>query len=345
MTPAVTPTVTFFNNKGGVGKTTLVYHLAWMLSELDVPVLAVDLDPQANLTSVLLDDDRVEALWCDGDRSIFGALRPLLEGEGGVGVATVEEVTTNLHLVPGDLLLSGAEQELSAQWPNAVDGQPRAFRVESAFAQVIKSAAEAVGAQVVLVDVGPNLGAINRAAMVATDHVVVPLSPDLYSLQGLRNLGPTLERWRGEWQDRLERKPSSMDWWLPSGSMQPAGYVVLQHGVRLDRVVGAYDRWLRRIPGEYRASVLQEDATDAGAVEGDPQCLGLLKHYHSLAPMAQEARKPVFLLRSADGAIGAHQRSVQDAYGHFEQLGARILRKVGLGGLVPERAGTGGVPS
>ncbi|CAN5572403.1 hypothetical protein BH23ACT7_BH23ACT7_12350 [soil metagenome] len=89
--------------------------------------------------------------------------------------------------------------------------------------------------------------------------------------------------------------------WLPQGEMRPAGYVVLQRGVRIDRVVGAYDRWLRRVPGEYRRAVLGEkDSTDVPPAAEDPQCLGLLKHYHSLGPMGQEARRPVFLLRSAD---------------------------------------------
>ncbi|MFW5760423.1 MAG: ParA family protein [Cyclobacteriaceae bacterium] len=44
--------LTFFNNKGGVGKTTMVYHIAWMLSELGKRVIAVDLDPQSNLSAM-----------------------------------------------------------------------------------------------------------------------------------------------------------------------------------------------------------------------------------------------------------------------------------------------------
>ena len=55
-------TIAFFNNKGGVGKTTLVQHLAWMYAELGLSVVAADLDPQANLSAVLLDEDRLEAL-------------------------------------------------------------------------------------------------------------------------------------------------------------------------------------------------------------------------------------------------------------------------------------------
>ena len=56
-------TIAFFNNKGGVGKTSMVYHLAWMYARLGVNVLAADLDPQANLTSMFLDDEELEPLW------------------------------------------------------------------------------------------------------------------------------------------------------------------------------------------------------------------------------------------------------------------------------------------
>ena len=72
-------TIALFNNKGGVGKTSLVYHLAWMYADLGVQVVVADLDPQANLTSMFLDEDRMEQLWPDGDhpQTVFGALRPL----------------------------------------------------------------------------------------------------------------------------------------------------------------------------------------------------------------------------------------------------------------------------
>jgi cellulose biosynthesis protein BcsQ len=326
------PVLTFFNNKGGVGKTTLVFHVAWMMKELGMRVVALDLDPQANLTSSFLDDDRIEQLWSSAERcSVYGALAPLYEGEGGLGQPFVEEITDGLSIVPGDLLLSGTEQELSSAWPESLDGQRRAFRVLTAFAVIAQRAAEQTDADIILVDVGPNLGAINRAAMVASDNVVVPLAPDLYSLQGLRNLGPTLKAWRQGWADRIDRSPSGLDFGLPPAEMRPRGYVVLQHGTRVDRVVGAYDRWLRQVPAEYRRSVLGATADDAPLAADDEYCLGLIKHYHSLAPMAQEARKPLFLLRSADGAIGAHQQSVRDAYGHFETLAIRLLDAIGLG--------------
>lgn len=324
------PVLTFFNNKGGVGKTMLAYHVAWMLNELGMSTVVLDLDPQANLTSSFLDDDRVEELWTPSQpRTVYGALAPLFEGEGGIRDPYIEEIAPNLWLVPGDITLSGTEQELSLAWPGSLEQRVRALRVTSAFATIAQRAAEQVHADIVLIDVGPNLGAINRSAMVASDHVVIPIRPDLYSLQGLRNLGPTLDTWRRGWSD-ITRRLTRADLALPAGEMRPRGYVVLQHGTRVDRVVGAYDRWLRRVPAEYRRSVLNERYDNSPLPGEDEHCLGMIKHYFSLAPLGQEARKPVFLLRSADGAIGAHQRAVREAYGHFEALTRRLLEVVNL---------------
>ena len=188
----------------------------------------------------------------------------------------------------------------------------------------MRSAAKQVAADLILVDVGPNLGSLNRAALIAADYVVVPLAPDLYSIQGLRNLGPTLRRWRREWASRQDHNAvTNLE--LPSGAMRPIGYVVLQHAVRLDRPVKAYERWMDRIPGAYRSLVLEEPAVNAPSVLEDGNCLGTLKHFRSLMPLAQEARKPMFMLKAADGALGGHTYAVQDCYTDFRTLARRVM--------------------
>ncbi len=106
--------------------------------------------------------------------------------------------------------------------------------------------------------------------------------------------------------------------------MAPVGYVVMQHSVRLDRPTRAYDRWVARIPEVYRTAVTEEKTGRKVNVGNDPNCLALLKHYRSLMPMAHEARKPIFFLKPADGAIGAHYKSVQGAYRDFGLLAEKI---------------------
>ena len=345
-------TIAFFNNKGGVGKTSLVYHLACMYADLGVNVIAADFDPQANLTSMFLQDDRLEELWGDEQDSrntVYGAIRPLLEGTGDIepphveksydiAAPHVEETKAGVGLLVGDLALSLAEDDLSSQWSDCLDRKPRAFRVLSALWRILRLAAKENGASLALVDVGPNLGAFNRAALVAADRVVVPLAPDLYSLRGLRNLGPTLNRWRSEWRERRDRNPLQ-DLKISKGSMRPIGYVVMQHAVRLDRPVMAYARWMNRIPKIYRETVVGRTFKDDVHIDNDSHCLATLKHFQSLMPLAMEARKPMFRLKPADGAIGGHGRAVQDCYHDFRELACTVAdrAKVTLPGKRPRR--------
>jgi len=325
------PIIAFFNNKGGVGKTSLVYHLAWMFAEIGIRVIAADLDPQANLTSLFLPDERLEELWPETlhPQSLFGAIYPLKEGIGDVVAPHIEEICDHIGLIVGDLQLAQFEGDLSDVWPKCMDSDSRAFRVISSFYRVLDLAAEQYQAELVLVDVGPNLGALNRAALIASDLVAVPLAPDLFSLQGLRNLGPSLRSWREGWGKRLGMAPDrSLN--LPRGEMQPIGYIATQHAVRQDRPTLAYNRWMDRIPGEYRRAVLGGHDEIAISIDQDPNRLAQLKHYRSLMPMAMEAHKPMFLLKPADGAIGAHTQAVLNCYRDFKQLAIRLIERSGV---------------
>jgi chromosome partitioning protein len=320
-------TLIFFNNKGGVGKTTLVYHVGYMLTELGKRVLLMDLDPQMNLTAMLLTDEQLLRLYDTPSYrpTIMASIRPVIRGSGDFIPAHLESISQNLlQLVPGDLNLSGFEDRLSDQWTKCLAGDYLAFRTTSAFYQVIQEAANRMEADYCLVDVGPNLGAINRTALIAADAVIIPVAADLFSLQGLKNVGTTLTEWRREWIDRLNRNPDST-LVLPQAIMQPAGYIVMQHAVRENRPVKAYTTWANRIPGVFIESVLGQAALIPPTPADDSNCLAILKHYRSLMPMAMEARKPIFLLKPADGAIGAHSQAVKEVYNHFKALCQRII--------------------
>jgi cellulose biosynthesis protein BcsQ len=320
--------IAFFNNIGGVGKTTLVYHVAHMLVDQGLRVLLMDLDPKSNLTAMCLSEDQVEDLWPnkgDHPQTILGCISPINRGLGDILPPHLETVREGLALVPGDLGLSRFEDKLSDAWPRAMDRDEAAFRTLSAFHRVAALAAGAHAADVVFFDVGPNLGAINRAALLAADGVVTPLAPDLYSIQGLRNLGPTLIDWRAGWHERLTKSPDP-ELALPSGGMQPLGYVIMQAAMRLSRPVKAYARWMDRIAGEYHRSVLR-DTTPPPATTQDTFCLGIMKNYQSLMPLAQDARKPIFQLKPADGAIGAAMDAVSRSRADFDQLSRAILAR------------------
>ena len=112
--------------------------------------------------------------------------------------------------------------------------------------------------------------------------------------------------------------------------MMPIGYVVMQHAVRLNRPVKAYERWMERIPDAYGDFVMDRKSPLSPFIEDDIHCLATLKHFRSLMPLAQEARKPMFALRPADGALGGHANAVQACYRDFRALARKIAERCGM---------------
>ncbi|QNE78220.1 AAA family ATPase [Streptomyces finlayi] len=336
--------IALFNNKGGVGKTTLTYHLAHMFRRMGLTVLAVDLDPQANLTSMCLDETEIEELWDNqseliaqgaawsalpgtgrvrSGQTIADAVRPILEGTGDIASIEPAELQPGLWLLAGSLDLSRFEDKLSNEWFKTFAGDIAAIRTTTAFHRVVERAAAGVDADIVLIDVGPNLGAINRSALIAADTVLMPLAADLFSLKGLSNLGPTLRDWRRNWQQLvLPQVPPGFS--APRADMRPLGYVIMQPEMRLDRPVKAYVRWLQRIPWVYAAAVLDESDPGRG---GDQHRIATLRNYRSLMPLAHDARKPMFDLKAADGALGSTQKYVQTCYREFRGLAEGVLAR------------------
>lgn len=317
-------TIIFFNNKGGVGKTTMVYHVAWMLSEIGVKTVAVDLDPQSNLTSMFLSAERLEEIYENNlPVTILDSITPVVSGDPYKPVH-IEEINDNLGLVIGNLSLSTFEDSLSDAWLKCLNGEIYSFRLTSIFNTIIKDAVSQFNAEIVLIDVGPNLGAINRSITISSDNIIMPVASDLFSLQGIKNLGVTLNTWKRQWTQRKELKPVNTAFEIPDKLSVPCGYIVMQYSAKESRPVKSYLKWANRIPAVFSEHVLGHTST-LRSVEEDNYCIALLKHYRSLAPMSMEAHKPIFLLKPADGAIGAHVYAVQKSYEEFKILTNSIL--------------------
>lgn len=320
-------TLAFFSNKRGVGTTTLVHHLAWMLQELGVNTIAADLDPQANLTEAFLPREDLQNLWLrrDGPETILGALQPLFDGSGDIEHPVLQEIGQHLALLPGHLGLSLYEGCFEDAWRRDLDS-PDALRLITAFYRALERAAREQRAELVLLDLGPSLGALNRTAFVTSDFVILILGADFYSLQGLHNLGLAFVRWRKDWEKRLgEAMPEDL---LPS-RMVHAGYVMLRHSASARSMGLVQSSWGERIPAIYHQEIL-------GKSEGFPlpgpdfHQLAILKHYPGLMLLAQDARKPMFLLKPADGAIGGYSEAVLDCYRDFKALATRIAAACGV---------------
>lgn len=152
----------------------------------------------------------------------------------------------------------------------------------------------------------------------------MPMAADLFSLKGLLNLGPTLRDWRNQWRELVQPKvPGTIA--APTAAMQPIGYVIMQPEMRLDRPLRAYERWLARIPWVYGTAVLGEANWPARDRSYE---IAALRNYRSLMPLAHDARKPMFDLRAADGALGSTRKYVHTCYQEFRALAEAITLRL-----------------
>lgn len=324
--------ISIFNNKGGVGKTTYMFHIAHLLEKYGKIVLMVDCDSQCNLTAYAMTESFIERAWSERGNSIWRAIEPVYRGIGDIRKrepSIINQKYQNLYIIPGDLLLSNYEDLLGDTWNSARGGSEPSLRVQSAIYRYINWAANRVHADIIMVDLGPNLGALNRAVLGASDYFIIPVSPDLFSIRGTENLGSKLEAWRQGWE-QCNAAWNDKTLALPHGRPTFLGYVMQQHNIRQDSEKEMTKGW--QIFGNRIESAIQHNIVDRLAPLKQVHYwvdntfnLGKIPNLHSLIPYSLEAQKPVFDCTSADGLHGAHISRARDSVNYFEPIAQRLL--------------------
>jgi cellulose biosynthesis protein BcsQ len=336
---SVSTTVAFFNNKGGVGKTTLACNFAAYKASLGESVLILDLDPQCNSTQLVLDDDQWESVYEDRQKSeqktVMGLLRHFRAGESTLDAESawnvLESERFGVHVLPGHPSLSIFEDLLSDAWGAMKGGEPAGARKSMWLRTLRDEYADAY--DLIVVDVSPSLGAINRGALVGSDTFVTPMAPDLFSLYALDNISTWFERWLSEYahgrgQAQAELESIGYDLVLPDPLPIRhgfVGYTVQQYVSRSSggeiRQTEAYEQHRREIPE--RARALSELSGFAGEID-----LGTVPNMFSMIPLAQSCHAPISDLTKEDGLRGAQfsqqQRYVEQLQRVFAKISARV---------------------
>ena len=318
--------VSIFNNKGGVGKTTYMFHVAHLLADNGKTVLMVDADAQCNLSAYCLSDSELEKSWNNRGNSIWRAVEDVYKGVGDIRKRQPTKIpikSNNLYLIPGDVLLSNYEDSLGDTWSSAKGGAEPALRIQSALYRYILWCSKKVNADVVMLDLGPNLGALNRALLGASDYFIVPMSPDLFSIRGTENLGNKLIVWNKEWE-QCHDAWSGEELALPSGNPKFIGYVMQQHNIRQSST-GMTKGWSifgSRVESAVKTNIVEKLVPNDQAIKWDDGTwnLGKIPNLHSLIPYSQEARKPVFNCTSQDGLKGAHISTARNSKNLFQPI-------------------------
>lgn len=174
-------TVSIFNQKGGVGKTTTCINFAAALGMKKKKTLLVDIDPQGNSTSgVGVDKSDIEASTYD-----------MLINDVAAKDILIQTEFKNLYLLPANMNLAGAELELA-------ENEHRFKALKKALAPLV------MDFDYIIIDCPPSLGLLSLNALVASDTLIVPLQCEYYALEGLSQLISTVRTVKQNHNEHLE---------------------------------------------------------------------------------------------------------------------------------------------
>ncbi len=346
--------ISMFNHKGGVSKTTTTFNIAWMLASKGNRVLMVDADPQCNLTGVVLglnpqwpeadteplefpDDDLDSEEYSDTqdaaldfwttnfERTLFGALKPAFDSEPRA-LEAVDCIAVDgrpgLFLLPGHLRLG--EYEVSLGIAQELAGSMSALRnLPGAIYYLLEQTAGQLDIDYVLLDMSPSLGALNQNLVSISDLLIVPTSPDFFSIMALQSLARVLPRW-ARWAQSASANEvlREASYPFPAPRLRLAGIVIQRY--RLYRSptpsepygtpTGPFRAWIRKVteaaedvfvPALEAAGLTyaSEVYDDAGIPSS--RVIAQIQEFNSLLPKSQDAHVPVFALTDEQlGQVG-----------------------------------------
>lgn len=340
----------FFNNKGGVGKTTLTCNVVSYLNmNMGKRVLLVDADPQCNATQAVLPQRLIEDIYLADSPTrkqdyvtLYDYLLPLEDGDADIQ-QTLRPISARTNLFQTDIIpchprLSLIEDRLSQAWSDLRGGdEKRGFRITNWVSQLLGKANSKY--DLVVFDVGPSLGALNRTILLSCDYVVTPFGSDIFSLIGIENISTWIREWSDDYKlaiDNLERKYPDTFGRYPGvteidNQFRIAGYSVQQYVTKTfktgKRPVKAYDDIMRDIPSTV-SNKMSNFFPKGSSI--DDLALGHIPFLYSLVPLAQSNRVPIHALTQAKRVTGAQVAQVENYSATMHTFCERLLGNIGL---------------
>ena len=178
----MTKIIAIANQKGGVGKTTTAVNLSAALAEAGQKVLAIDFDPQGNLSSGLgIDKESMT-------KTIYEAI---IDDEENINDVILNTAIENLYIIPSNVDLSGAEIEL-------LELEDRERTLRKKISELYEDY------DYILIDCPPSLSLLTINAFMASDSVIIPIQCEYYALEGLNQMLRTVSLIRGRLNPNLE---------------------------------------------------------------------------------------------------------------------------------------------
>jgi len=343
--------LSFFNNKGGVGKTTLTCNLAAHLARQGHRVIVVDVDPQCNATILTLGEDRAAPLYWTEEPSeeqarvtnLWSILEPIELGEASImsKVSPIYAASNRFafDLIPGHPRVSIIEDRLSNAWRDAIGGDIGGLRRTN---WVVTLAADlAPRYDLMILDLGPSLGSLNRTALLGSDFFVTPMGADVFSILGLRNISSWLRDWTAVYSRAVDNCESASPGTVARFGLATslpilhgfAGYTVQAYIAKFKqgekRPTKAFERVTSSFAGEVQKNLAKFFSI---GMQMEDALLGEVPNMYSLIPLAQTANAPIVDLRSSDGLVGSHYNQAKRYVEILSGVAAALARNIGLEG-------------
>ncbi len=319
--------IAVFNNKGGVGKTTLTFHLASALADLGKKTLLVDLDPQSNLTLFGYSVEELEKLWDEEDefvedyaealknaapgklKKILGSTRSMhflmKPAEDGVDeplqLPPPRSLAKNLDLIPGRLSIHMFENKVASRWADTYQSDPLAIRTITNIRRVIEAYAQRNKYEVVVIDTSPALGILNKVVISTADSFLIPCAPDMFSLYGIRNIGRSLSIWLKDFSLLQKIVGERRAKGLPTEAVRFLGFTIYNARKRSDAANGwklakAHYNYAKQIPKTVRDFIPSEalKGLQKGDVSGPIGGVSIMHSHSTIPAMAQKYRVPIW---------------------------------------------------
>ncbi|MGJ5001675.1 ParA family protein [Bradyrhizobium sp. HKCCYLRH2060] len=203
----MTKFISIFNNKGGVGKTTLTWNLADALGEKGKTVLLIDLDPQCNLSIAMLGAEQFKTLVADkaSPKTIRSFLQGYLQnvGPGPVTIHSAENTNSNVKIVAGDFWLNVYSDALSVGNDLLTGNGIAKFTAIRTLVEKLKEAGHIF--DYVMIDLPPSFGGLVRSALYSSDYLIIPCTSDSFSEYCIGLIAQMLPQFISDWETGIAR--------------------------------------------------------------------------------------------------------------------------------------------
>lgn len=327
--------IVVFNNKGGVGKTTLLCNVAAYLQKVkNKKVMIVDMDPQCNATAYMFPFPQIEEIYTKQKKTIYEIVKPLQRGIGFQKgeLPILKSPYFEVDVIVGDPNLSLSEDFLSKDWLDGKAGDFRGLQTTLMFRDLLSKLDDY---DYVFFDVGPSLGALNRSVLAASDYFIVPMSSDIFSIQALENIAKSLEEWKKQLTRGLEdfKEKEGVAFLIDeeevSWHIQFAGYITQQYTAKTvggkKQPVKAYERIIKKIPLTVKKYLMELNSAELTKPK-----IGEITNLHSLVPLSQNSSVPIFALKAEHGVVGAHFNKVKEFEETLEEITANLLENLNI---------------